>query len=138
LTIIFSHSILVYAYILKGVGLNNSVSNVAEVFKALSDATRLKIIKLILAKGNNLCVGMIAHKLGISQPAVSQHLKVLKNAGLVEAHRMGFHMHYNIIDNAIQKYGVDIRGILKKIDIEFNEVVNCELEGDKEQCDEVN
>ncbi|MBN1797566.1 MAG: helix-turn-helix transcriptional regulator [Spirochaetales bacterium] len=118
--------------------MNNPVYNVAEIFKALSDATRLKIIKLILAKGNNLCVGMIAHKLGISQPAVSQHLKVLKNAGLVAASRAGFHMHYNITDEAGKEYGVDIREVVRKIDIEFNEVANCELKGNKEQCDEVN
>ena len=118
--------------------MNNPVAQVADVFKALSDATRLKIIKLILAKGNNLCVGMIAQKLGITQPAVSQHLKVLKNAGLVEANRMGFHMHYYIIDDAVQKYGVDIRKILDKIDMEFSQAANCELKGNNEKCDEVN
>jgi ArsR family transcriptional regulator len=118
--------------------MDNSVSRAADVFKALSDATRLKIIKLILAKGNNLCVGMIAHKLGVTQPAVSQHLKVLKNAGLVEAHRMGFHMHYTIRDDAMRQYGVDIREILKRIDMEFSEAANCELAGNKEQCDELN
>jgi ArsR family transcriptional regulator len=138
LTSIILGIILVYAYKLKGVVLNSSISNIADIFKALSDATRLKIIKLILAKGNNLCVGMIAHKLGISQPAVSQHLKVLKNTGVVEAHRMGFHMHYNVIDKAVKEYGVDIREVLNKIDIEFNEVENCELKGNEEQCDEVN
>jgi ArsR family transcriptional regulator len=118
--------------------MNHQAASVADVFKALGDPTRLKIMKIVLAKGNNLCVGMIAHKLDITQPAVSQHLKVLKNAGLVEANRMGFHMHYHVVENTAKKYGVAIREILSKIDMEIKEVENCELKGKKEKCDDLN
>ena len=96
--------------------MSNSVNSTADIFKALGDPSRLKIIKLILLKGNNLCVGMIAHKLGISQPAISQHLKILKNAGLVEAERIGFHIHYRLKKDALNNYGVNITELLKTIE----------------------
>ena len=73
---------------------NNQTETLAEIFKALSDPTRLKIIRLLSRKKPMLCVGALAHQLGISQPAVSQHLRVLKNAGILRAHRFGFHVHY--------------------------------------------
>ena len=69
----------------------------AEVFKALGDPTRLKIIGL-LAKRNSesFCVIDLAEKLGMTQPAVSQHLKVLKNIKLLEPNRKGNHIYYAI------------------------------------------
>lgn len=67
----------------------------ASVFKALSDPTRLEIISL-LTESQNLCVNVIAEKTGLSQPAISQHLKVLKNAGFLDAKKMGMHVHYSI------------------------------------------
>ncbi len=64
----------------------NNITKVADFFKALGDATRIKILKLLLSH-NKLCVGMIAFKLNITQPAVSQHLKTLKTNGVVERHK---------------------------------------------------
>ena len=72
----------------------NQAESLAEIFKALSDPTRLKIIRLLSRRKPMLGVGALAHRLGISQPAVSQHLRVLKNAGILRAHRFGFHVHY--------------------------------------------
>lgn len=68
----------------------------AEHFKALGDPTRLKILELLVSRKHLLCVCAIASKLGISQPAASQHLKVLKQAGLVKGTRRGYHVHYAI------------------------------------------
>lgn len=118
--------------------MNNSLNNTADIFKALGDPSRLKIIKLILTKGNNLCVGMIANKLGISQPAVSQHLKILKNAGLVESDRMGFHMHYSIKYNSLDSYGINITELLKNIEIKYGSNENCEHKGNNNNCDDLN
>jgi DNA-binding transcriptional ArsR family regulator len=67
----------------------------ADLFKALSDPTRLKIINL-LTESENLCVGIIAEKTGMSQPAISQHLKTLKTAGILDARKMGPEVHYSI------------------------------------------
>jgi ArsR family transcriptional regulator len=118
--------------------LDQSVNDTAEIFKALGDATRLKIMKLIAAKGNMLCVGKIAHCLNISQPAVSQHLKVLKNAGLVEPDRQGFHVHYRIVSDSLKSYGLSIEGFLKSFGAEMELDNDCELKGKKENCKKLN
>jgi ArsR family transcriptional regulator, arsenate/arsenite/antimonite-responsive transcriptional repressor len=75
----------------------------AEVFKALSDPTRLSIISL-LASSKNLCVNVIAEKTGMSQPAISQHLKILKNAGICNAEKMGAHVHYSLNNEKLKEY----------------------------------
>jgi DNA-binding transcriptional ArsR family regulator len=60
--------------------------------KALADETRLKLISLLL--NHDLCVGALAHRLGISEAAVSQHLQVLRKAGLVKGEKRGYWTHY--------------------------------------------
>jgi ArsR family transcriptional regulator, arsenate/arsenite/antimonite-responsive transcriptional repressor len=74
-----------------------------EVFKALGDPTRLEIISL-LSESNKLCVNVIADKMGMSQPAISQHLKILKNAGILEAQKIGLYVHYSIDKNNAKEY----------------------------------
>ncbi len=117
--------------------MNNSINDTANIFKALGDPNRLKIIKLLLMTGNNICVGMIAHKLNISQPAISQHLKILKNAGLVEAKRMGFHIHYNVKKDALDNYGINITELLKTVEVKYKQNENCKHEGDIDKCYEL-
>jgi ArsR family transcriptional regulator, arsenate/arsenite/antimonite-responsive transcriptional repressor len=75
------------------------------VFKALGDRSRLEIISL-LAKSNTLCVNVIADKMGMSQPAVSQHLKVLKGAGILDAQKMGLYVHYSINKEKMKEYEI--------------------------------
>ena len=73
------------------------VIKMAEVFKALGDPNRLKIIKLLLLnKDEPLCVADLAKRLGISQPAISQHLKILKNIDVLEPHKVGFRVYYKV------------------------------------------
>jgi len=67
----------------------------ADNFKALGDPTRLEIISL-LTESENLCVNVIAEKTKMSQPAVSQHLKVLKNAGFLNSKKLGMEVHYSL------------------------------------------
>ena len=55
--------------------------------KALSDETRMKIVILLLK--NNYCVRALAKELKISEAAVSQHLKVLREAGLLTGEKKG-------------------------------------------------
>lgn len=57
------------------------------IFKALGEPTRLKIIKLLAAR--DLCVCDLEEVMQISQPRISQHLKVLKHAGLVNERKEG-------------------------------------------------
>ena len=111
-----------------------TVKDTVEIFKALGDETRLKIIKIIAATGNQLCVGMIAHKLGVSQPAVSQHLKILKNAGLVTAERNGSHFHYRIINDFLAPYGIDTNNFLQSFGAELDLTSSCEYKEKIENC----
>jgi ArsR family transcriptional regulator len=85
----------------------------ASVFKALSDPTRLQIISL-LTESQNLCVNVIAEKTGMSQPAISQHLKVLKNAGFLNARKMGMHVHYSINQQKAAEFKDAVNALFKK------------------------
>jgi ArsR family transcriptional regulator len=64
------------------------------IFKALSDETRLRIVKLL--EHGELCVCYLVAAVDMSQPKVSFHLKVLKEAGLVKDRREGKWMHYRL------------------------------------------
>jgi len=78
----------------------------AAVFGALADPTRLKLVKLLCQhyEANAICVNALANFLGVSQSAVSQHLRVLKAIGLVKGERRGYHIHYSIKPEALQRY----------------------------------
>jgi ArsR family transcriptional regulator len=84
--------------------MKDEVKKMAKVFKALGEPTRLKIIKILASEGGYFCVGAMAKRLGISQPAVSQHLKVLKESGILDSKRMGFHVHYFVDSSTLKDY----------------------------------
>jgi len=73
----------------------------ADKFKALANPVRLKMI-VGLMKGE-CCVGDIQECLSISQPNVSQHLKVLKEAGIIKGRRDKNKICYRIVDKSIIK-----------------------------------
>lgn len=73
------------------------MTDLLTVFKALSDETRLKVIKLL--EHGELCVCDITAALDMSQSKVSFHLGVLKNASLVKSRKEGKWMHYTINDS---------------------------------------
>lgn len=73
-----------------------SISALSELFKALSDSTRLKILKLL--ENGELCVCDIISALDMIQPKVSFHLKVLKSAGLIMDRKVGKWIHYRLND----------------------------------------
>ena len=77
----------------------------AAVFKALADPTRLRLVKLLCHQNvsDALCVNALAGLLDITQSAVSQHLRVLKGIGLVKGKRQGYHIHYNIDNQALKR-----------------------------------
>jgi len=68
--------------------------NATRVFRALAVEKRVEIVQLL--SGRALCVGALSHLLGISAGAVSQHLRILKDAGLVEPERRGYFVHYTL------------------------------------------
>ena len=81
----------------------DSIDDMAEVFKALSDPTRLRLLKL-LGGGQALCVNALARKLGVTQSAVSQHLRVLRQTGLVAGSRKGSFIHYSLKTDRLGTY----------------------------------
>lgn len=81
------------------------VPAMAGTFKAPGDLTRLQIVYLLATDtSSTLGVGELAARLGISQPAVSQHLKTLKGEGLVDSRREGFYVYYTINRDRIVEF----------------------------------
>ena len=91
------------------------MEELASIFKALSDPTRLRLIKLLAQQGPGcaLCVMALAERVGVSQPAVSQHLRVLRNLGLVRGERRGFRVHYFIDERELARWRELAREVLE-------------------------
>ncbi len=89
----------------------------SEICKVLSVETRVRIIELLKAQGP-LGAKDIAATIGITTAAVSQHLKILKHAGLVRSERKGYWIPYSIDEKAME----NCRHIL-------NEVCTCGCQG---------
>jgi ArsR family transcriptional regulator len=77
----------------------------AAVFGTLADPTRLKLVKLLCRQHDPdaLCVNALAGLLGVTQSAVSQHLRVLKAIGLVKGERRGYHIHYFVNRDVLER-----------------------------------
>jgi len=73
-----------------------NIEKQAVLFGVLADPTRLKLLNLLSQQQepNALCVNALAYQLGVTQSAISQHLRVLKSAGLVKGERRGYRIHY--------------------------------------------
>ena len=74
--------------------IGNSVERYIKVMKALADPTRVKILKILQVKG--LCVCEIRSLLGLAQPTISKHLKLLEGAGLVSSYKEKMWVHYRL------------------------------------------
>ena len=66
----------------------------ADILKALGHPVRYCIVEGLVAGQQN--VGMMVHCTGVAQPTVSQHLNILKAAGILEGHRDGNQIHYSV------------------------------------------
>ncbi len=73
----------------------------SEIFKVLSVETRVKILELLKTQGS-LGAKDISATIGITTAAVSQHLKILKQAGLVRSERKGYWIPYTIEEKAME------------------------------------
>jgi ArsR family transcriptional regulator, arsenate/arsenite/antimonite-responsive transcriptional repressor len=80
----------------------DAAEDLAAVFKALSDPTRVAIVSR-LASGEQCCVCDLTDAFELSQPTVSHHLKILRDAGLVEAERRGTFAYYWLVPEAIER-----------------------------------
>jgi len=79
-----------------------NTEEIARIFSILSVSARLQILELV--KDRALCVGALAGRLGITPGAVSQHLRVLREAGLVTAQRCGYFVHYHLNRDTLSRW----------------------------------
>ena len=78
------------------------VVQVAGVFKALSDPVRLRLLSLIASHaGGEACVCDLTPAFAVSEPTISHHLKVLREAGLVTSERRASWVYYRVVPKAL-------------------------------------
>ncbi|MBY6682878.1 helix-turn-helix transcriptional regulator [Rhodococcus sp. BP-316] len=76
----------------------------ASMFKALGDPVRLRLLSLIASHdGGEACVCDISGSFDLSQPTISHHLKVLRQAGLLGSERRGTWVYYRVVPDALQQ-----------------------------------
>ena len=71
--------------------------NAAKIFEALSSTPRRQILSYLSSTA--LTAGEIANRFEMSKPALSKHLKILENAGLVQSEKRGQYVHYSIVED---------------------------------------
>jgi DNA-binding transcriptional ArsR family regulator len=86
------------------------VEDAARVFKILSVETRVKMIDLL--RRRSLCVNALARTLNISPAAVSQHLRILRDADVVVAEKRGYFVHYRINEQTLERWRMTADQIL--------------------------
>jgi len=82
-----------------------------KVMKALSDPNRVRLLKLLQKR--EMCVCEIRAALGIAQPTVSKHLKMLEDAGLVSREKKGLWVNYFLSDGGRSPYAASLMGNLR-------------------------
>jgi DNA-binding transcriptional ArsR family regulator len=83
----------------------------ARIFKVLSVGKRVEIIERL--KDRPLCVNALAHALKITPAAVSQHLRILRDADIVSADKRGYFVHYRINENTLAEWNKTAKNLLE-------------------------
>jgi DNA-binding transcriptional ArsR family regulator len=84
----------------------------ARIFKVLSVGTRVRMIKLL--KRRSLCVNALARTLQITPAAVSQHLRILRDADIVVADKRGYFIHYRVNEKTLAAWNKTAKRLLQK------------------------
>jgi DNA-binding transcriptional ArsR family regulator len=82
----------------------------ARALKVLSVETRVCIVQLL--KGRALCVNALAARLNVTQGAVSQHLRIMRDAGLVIDEKRGYFVHYRLNEEILSEWQEKIQELL--------------------------
>jgi DNA-binding transcriptional ArsR family regulator len=88
----------------------NETEELSRLLKVLSVGTRLRIVQIL--KGRVLCMGALASQLEVTQGAVSQHLRVMREAGLLVAKKRGYFVHYHLNERTLRKWSDQINTLL--------------------------
>ncbi|MEU8707958.1 metalloregulator ArsR/SmtB family transcription factor [Streptomyces sp. NPDC048565] len=77
---------------------DGTATDLARVFKALGDPVRLRLLSMIASRdGGEICVCDLTPAFELSQPTISHHLKLLKQAGLIDSERRGTWVYYRLL-----------------------------------------
>src|SRR5215469_10531528 len=83
-----------------------AAAGLAQVFKALGDPVRLRLVSLIGAhQGGEVCVCDLTEAFELTQPTISHHLKVLREAGVITSERRGTWVYYRLEPAALERMG---------------------------------
>ena len=85
----------------------------AELFKALADPARVRIVNLLASAGEPVCACNLNEPVGLAQPTVSHHLKKLVEAGLLEREQRGRWAYFSLRREAVEKLALvaDLKGV---------------------------
>jgi ArsR family transcriptional regulator len=85
----------------------------AELFAALADPARVRIVNLLATSGEPVCACNFYEPLGLAQPTVSHHLKKLTDAGLLEREQRGKWAYFSLKPEAVEKLAAvaDLKGV---------------------------
>ncbi|MBO4253268.1 ArsR/SmtB family transcription factor [Streptomyces griseorubiginosus] len=80
-------------------------ADLAKVFKALGDPVRLRLMSMIASRGQGgeVCVCELTPAFDLSQPTISHHLKLLRQAGLIDCERRGTWVYYWVLPGALDR-----------------------------------
>ena len=78
-------------------------AELARVFKAIADPVRLRLLSLLATSGEAVCACDLVEPVAKSQPTVSHHLKVLREAGLVTSEKRGVNVWYAVVPAALEQ-----------------------------------
>ncbi|MER6527296.1 metalloregulator ArsR/SmtB family transcription factor [Streptomyces sp. NPDC001508] len=80
-------------------------ADLAKVFKALGDPVRLRLLSLIASRGEGgeVCVCELTPAFDLSQPTISHHLKLLRQAGLIDCERRGTWVYYWVLPGVLDR-----------------------------------
>ena len=82
----------------------------ARILKVLSVGTRVRIMQIL--KDRSLCVGAMASQLDVTQGAVSQHLRLMRDTGLVIDEKRGYYVHYRLNEETLARWRGQIDNLL--------------------------
>jgi ArsR family transcriptional regulator len=83
---------------------DDDAAELERLFKVLADRNRVKILNILLrAGGQAVCVCEFTDRLGLAQPTVSYHLKLLRDAGLLEREKRGTFAYFRVRPQAMER-----------------------------------
>ena len=83
-----------------------AAAGLARIFRALGDPVRLRLVSLIGAhQGGEVCVCDLTSAFSLTQPTISHHLRVLREAGIIDSERRGTWVYYRLVPAALERMG---------------------------------